>query len=391
MTDVRRVYLTSSKMRVFRITSWLSALSLTIPSSSISVNAQNNTLAPWPLHDNGLNDVVQWDHYSFKVNGKRLFVFSGEIHYWRIPVPEVWEDLLEKIKAAGFTAFAFYGNWAYHSANNHTTDFDTGAHDFTKLFDIAKKVGLYVITRPGPYVNGTYIVPARHQSLQETRCCKILLLMPVGDQRTDTIPQLVAEANAGGFPLWLTTGAYGALRDNDTRYMNALDPYFSKFSSLTSKYEVTKGGNGLVSQIENEYGEQWKDRAKNIPNQAAGQYMAALEASARRNGVDVPLIHNDPNMNTKSWSQDYAPGAVGNVDVAGLDSYPSCWSCNLDECTGTNGKYVAYQVIDYFDHFTEVSPTQPSFFPEFQGGSYNPWGGPEGGCPADIGADFANL
>ena len=29
--------------------------------------------------------------------------------------------------------------------------------------------------------------------------------------------------------------------------------------------------------------------------------------------------------------------------------------------------------------------------PEFQGGSYNPWGGPQGGCPADIGVDFANL
>lgn len=29
--------------------------------------------------------------------------------------------------------------------------------------------------------------------------------------------------------------------------------------------------------------------------------------------------------------------------------------------------------------------------PEFQGGSYNPWGGPEGGCPNDIGADFANM
>jgi hypothetical protein len=29
--------------------------------------------------------------------------------------------------------------------------------------------------------------------------------------------------------------------------------------------------------------------------------------------------------------------------------------------------------------------------PEFQGGSYNPWGGPQGGCPEDIGADFANL
>lgn len=29
--------------------------------------------------------------------------------------------------------------------------------------------------------------------------------------------------------------------------------------------------------------------------------------------------------------------------------------------------------------------------PEFQGGSYNPWGGPQGGCPGDIGPDFANL
>ena len=58
--------------------------------------------------------------------------------------------------------------------NNHTLDFTTGAHDFTRLFEIAKRVGLYVIVRPGPYVN--------------------------------------AEANAGGFPLWLTTGEYGALR-----------------------------------------------------------------------------------------------------------------------------------------------------------------------------------
>jgi beta-galactosidase GanA len=72
---------------------------------------------------------------------------------WRIPVPEIWEDLLEKIKAAGFTAFAFYGNWGYHSANNGTVDFDSPAHDFTKLYEIAERVGLYVITRPGPYVN----------------------------------------------------------------------------------------------------------------------------------------------------------------------------------------------------------------------------------------------
>jgi hypothetical protein len=35
--------------------------------------------------------------------------------------------------------------------------------------------------------------------------------------------------------------------------------------------------------------------------------------------------------------------------------------------------------------------TQPNFLPEFQGGFYNPWGGPEEGCPDNTGPDFANL
>ncbi|RYZ88519.1 MAG: hypothetical protein EOP04_09185 [Proteobacteria bacterium] len=28
------------------------------------------------------------------VNGERLFLWSGEIHYWRLPVPELWIDIL---------------------------------------------------------------------------------------------------------------------------------------------------------------------------------------------------------------------------------------------------------------------------------------------------------
>jgi hypothetical protein len=48
-------------------------------------------------------------------------------------------------------------------------------------------------------------------------------------------------------------------------------------------------------------------------------------------------------------------------------------------------------VIDYYDYFQEVQPTLPSFMPEFQGGSYNPWAGPEGGCPQDTSSEFANL
>ncbi|KAI2790701.1 putative beta-galactosidase B [Penicillium oxalicum] len=320
-------------------------------STAIATEAQ--TTKDWPLQDDGLNQVVQWDHYSFHINNQRIFVFSGEFHYWRIPVPGLWRDILEKIKAAGFTAFAFYSSWGYHAPNNHTLDFTTGAHDFTPLYELAKELGLYIIVRPGPYVN--------------------------------------AEASAGGFPLWLTTGEYGTLRNNDTRYTKAWTPYFTKLSEITSKHQVTGGGNTLVYQIENEYGSQWEGWAsERQPNEDAIAYMELLEANARANGITVPLTSNDPNMNSHSWGSDWS-NEGGNVDVAGLDSYPSCWTCDLSQCTSTNGAYVPFQVLDYYDYFQESQPNLPSFMPEFQGGSFNPWGGPEGGCPQDINQDFANL
>lgn len=92
--------------------------SLALALAAITALAQQ-----WPLHDNGLNNVVEWDHFSLKgkhgryipskevsviflltqafrfaVNGERLYMWSGEIHYWRLPVPELWIDVLQKIK-----------------------------------------------------------------------------------------------------------------------------------------------------------------------------------------------------------------------------------------------------------------------------------------------------
>jgi hypothetical protein len=52
---------------------------------------------------------VAWDKYSLSVNGQRLFVFSGEFHYQRLPVPELWLDVFEKLKANGFNAVS--GRW----------------------------------------------------------------------------------------------------------------------------------------------------------------------------------------------------------------------------------------------------------------------------------------
>ncbi|TGJ88269.1 hypothetical protein E0Z10_g441 [Xylaria hypoxylon] len=324
---------------------------LGVSAFGLGVAAQSNS-TDWPIHDNGLTNLVKWDHYSFQINGQRLFLFSGEFHYWRYPVPELWRDLLEKVKAAGFNAFSIYNHWGYHNPLPGVLDFESGAHNFTEILTLAKELGMYMIIRPGPYIN--------------------------------------AEANAGGFPLWVTTGAYGKLRDNDSRYTEAWTPYMAEISKVIAPHLITNGGNVAFFQIENELGNQWLDIKKKTPNLPAQEYMELLQETARGNGINVPLTHNAPNMFGYSWSHDFSD-AKGNVDVVGLDSYPSCWSCNLSECTSTNGQYVAYQTQNYYDYFSLQSPTQPSFMPEFQGGSYNPWGGPQGGCPGNIGADFANL
>ena len=54
--------------------------------------------------DDGLTKLVAWDKYSLQVEGKRVFIFSGEFHYQRLPVPELWLDVFQKFKANGLNA-----------------------------------------------------------------------------------------------------------------------------------------------------------------------------------------------------------------------------------------------------------------------------------------------
>ncbi|KAJ7069720.1 glycoside hydrolase family 35 protein, partial [Mycena amicta] len=312
---------------------------LLLLAGALAAVAQNTT---WPVHDTGLSDVVQWDHYSLLVNGRRTFLWSGEIHYWRIPVPQVWRDILEKIKAAGFNGISVYAHWAFHAPNNHTLDFENGARNFGPILDIAKEIGLYVTMRGGPYVN--------------------------------------AETTAGGFALWTVTGAYGELRDDDPRYTAAWTPFMDEINKITTQHQVTNGGSILLTQIENEICcQRNSDGSLDLP---IVNYMVDLQENARDNGVVIPIITNAPNMDSSSWSTDYLPGP-GEQDIYGLDSYPLCWSCNLSEC-GTSSGSTAYA-----DHFNIVSPTQPSFLPEFQGGSYRPWG--TDACPGNIGPNFVSM
>ncbi|KAH0612850.1 uncharacterized protein H6S33_009230 [Morchella sextelata] len=302
----------------------------------------------WPISSTNYTDAVQWDHYSLIVKGERLVVWSGEFHYWRIPVPHLWRDVLEKMKAHGFNTFSIYGHWGYHSAAEGVLDFENTAHNPRPILELAEELGMYVIFRPGPYVN--------------------------------------AESHSGGHAQWVTTGAYGSLRNNDTRFVEAYTPYMDTYEKLLEPYQVQNGGNLILMQIENEFSSQRIGDCKTCPpNLVNIDYMEKLEAQARKNGIYIPLTHNNPNTYVKGWSTDYDPR--GAVDISGVDTYPYCWSCVLSECGGRYPYTVAY----YYDYFLETAKNQPAYLPEFQGGSYNPWGGPQGGCISEQNSEFVNI
>lgn len=94
--------------------------------------------------------MLTWDKTSFRLHGKEFHIYSGAMHYFRIP-PQYWEDRLQKLKAAGFNTVETYVCWNLHEPQKGQFDF-SGRLDLVRFLETARKVGLYALVRPGPYI-----------------------------------------------------------------------------------------------------------------------------------------------------------------------------------------------------------------------------------------------
>lgn len=102
--------------------------------------------------DNLLQDIVTWDEFSIMVRGERVLFFSGEFHPFRLPSPGLWLDVFQKIKAVGFSGVSFYTNWALLEGTPGEFRAD-GVFALEQFFDAATEAGIYLLARPGPYIN----------------------------------------------------------------------------------------------------------------------------------------------------------------------------------------------------------------------------------------------
>src|SRR5215470_11989382 len=157
---------------------------------------------------------VSFDSYSFLIDGQRTYLWSGEFHPYRLPSPQLWKDIFQKMKAAGFNTASIYFFWGYHSPREGQYDF-SGIRDMDRVLDAARDAGIYVIARPGPYIN--------------------------------------AEVDSGGFPLWFTTKKIRN-RSTDAEYLRYSDEWLTQIDRILARHQLVDGrGTVIAYQVENEY------------------------------------------------------------------------------------------------------------------------------------------
>jgi hypothetical protein len=146
----------------------------------------------------------------------------------------------------------------------------------------------------------------------------------------------------------------------DPAFIEATQLYARSVGEIIGKAQITNGGPVILFQPENEYYD-CLDSVKPCPNH---HYMQYVEDQFRNASIVVPYIVNDNNEGN------FRPGTRAAVDIYGIDSYPLGFDCANPYTWPAN----ALQT-DLTSTHQEWSPLTPFSFVEFQGGSFDPWGG----------------
>jgi len=236
---------------------------------------------------------------TFLLNNKPFVVKAAEVHYTRIPF-EYWEHRIQMCKALGMNTLCLYVFWNIHEQTEGSFNF-TGQNDIAAFCRLAQAHGMYVIVRPGPYV--------------------------------------CAEWEMGGLPWWLLKKDDMAVRTLNPYFMERTEVFMKEVGNQLAPLQITKGGNIIMVQVENEYG----SYDTNKP------YVSAIRDIVRKSGfTEVPLFQCD-------WSSNFQNNALDDL----------LWTVNFG--TGAN-------IDNQFKKLRELQPDIPLMCSEFWSGWFDHWG-----------------
>lgn len=170
---------------------------------------------------------------DFYLNEKKVFLNSGEIHYFRIK-RELWDTHLSAAKEAGLSTVSSYVPWAWHEPLRGHFDFDGEScpeRDLKGWLDRCQAYGLTCIVKPGPFI----LAETRGAGLPEW------FLGEFGEK--------VRMHNSQG----RVVASDGVSLFNE-HYLKYARLWYDQVMPLIHRYECSSGGPIIMMQICNEIG-----------------------------------------------------------------------------------------------------------------------------------------
>jgi len=272
---------------------------------------------------------------NFWLNGRKAFLNSGEIHYFRIK-KELWSKHLAGAKEAGLTTISTYIPWAWHEPSEGVFDFDgvtCPERDLNGWLAKCTEYGLTCILKPGPYIlaefrgaglpdwllqkhedqlrvrnsNGEFIggdwVNLFHPIFLEKVTSWYNQIMPLIalNQASNGGPVIMMQVcNEIGVFSWL---AHGADYSGDVweRFVKFLEQKYSSIEMLNATWDTCYARfQDVVLPPDSKIPYSSKaDRARDYDWHCFwrvyfGDYLKMLVHAIRSRGVTVPLYHNLP-------------------------------------------------------------------------------------------------
>ncbi|MDW7695133.1 beta-galactosidase family protein [Flammeovirgaceae bacterium SG7u.111] len=245
---------------------------------------------------------------QFMADGKPIHIYSGEMHYPRIP-KEYWRHRMQMVKALGLNTIATYVFWNYHEVAPGKWDFETGNRNLVEYIKTAQEEGLYVILRPGPYV--------------------------------------CAEWEFGGYPYWLQNNPDLEIRTNNPAFLDSCKVYLQKLGEQVADLQVTKGGNIIMVQVENEFGSYVAQR-KDISDEKHLAYRSRIYEMLKEVGFEGPFFTSDG-----TWL--FEGGAIGGVlPTANGEGNVTNLKKAVDKYHNNEGPYMVAEFYPgWLDHWAE--------------------------------------
>lgn len=272
---------------------------------------------------------------NFNSNNKKVFLNSGEIHYFRIK-RELWDTHLQAASEAGLKTVSTYVPWAWHESVEGIFDFDGSTspeRDLNGWVQKCKSFGLTCILKPGPFIlaefrgaglpewfvekygdevkmrnrKGDIVMSDGVNLFHEIYIEKVALwydqIMPFIAKRqvsADGPVIMMQICNEIGVFSWLAHQADYS-QDVKTRFISFLKNKFTTIDEVNTLWETTykkfedlelppDGRMPYLSKSDRSRDYEWHCFWRTY----YGDYLRMLTKMVRERGVTVPLYHNLP-------------------------------------------------------------------------------------------------